>query len=78
MIKLILWTDDTAPPFILEDEGKRITFYDYPTLWDFKLKDQIHYASRIGTTVFEITMIEPANLKHFPPEMQQVTARRKS
>jgi hypothetical protein len=76
-VRLILWNDEIAPGIEKLDSGS-ISFYDYESLWHFKVGDQIHYATKAGTTVYVISHIEPANKPDFDKTLRKVIARRKA
>lgn len=74
-INIVLWTDEIAPGITKLGEDS-IWFYDYESLWHFKPRDRIQYATKVGTTMYEIIRVEPANHPDFPKDLRKVTARR--
>lgn len=76
MIKIHGWTDAQFPQLILKENGD-FQFYDYPTMYNFDVDDQIQHKTATGIRVYVIVEVQPANLKDFPPEMRLVTARSK-
>lgn len=61
---------------IVKEDGNVIVFHDYPELWNFRVNDQIQYVTRLGTTIFEVQTVEPANELNYPERMRKVTARK--
>jgi len=74
-MKTFVWTEDMAPEFAKLSDGS-MTFFSYPDLDNYSSGDQIHHKTRLGTSVFEIIEIAQANLRHFDPSLQRITAKK--
>lgn len=73
-MKIHVWEDaDTMPINILENGD--VMFYDLPELWNFEVGDQIQYRTRIGTSVYFVVEVTPANLPNYPERMRKIIAR---
>lgn len=73
-MKNVVWDDDSAPIFLIEDD--ELMILDYPTLYDFEVGDQVQYLLDDRVFVYRVDAVLPECPDDPEDQLNNVTLRR--